>query len=166
MQNSDLISTISDFQNSWVQERPDLDPAAVATDLRMQLVARHFADSSNSALSGFDLEWWEYDMLSALRRIGKPYECAVNSMNDILPLTSGALTHRLNRLVERKLVTRRGDEDDRRRVLVKLTSKGLRLVNHAATARFQAAENTVDRLSDTERASLDRILNKLLPNAV
>ncbi len=166
MPKNEPLSTITQFKDAWTHERPDLDPTAVATDLRMQLVARHFADSSNSALADFDLEWWEYDVLSALRRIGKPYICAVNSMNDILPLTSGALTHRLNRLVDRKLVTRRGDDDDRRRVLVKLTSKGLRLVNNAATARFQAAESTVDSLSETDRASLDRILDKLLVNTV
>lgn len=166
MKNRELISTISDFKNAWTEERPDLDPAAVATDLRMQLVARHFVDSSNSALADFDLEWWEYDMLSALRRIGKPYVCAVNSISDILPITSGALTHRLNRLVERELVTRQGDDDDRRRVMVKLTSKGLRLVNRAATARFQAAENTVESLSGSERSNLDRILDKLLPVAI
>jgi DNA-binding MarR family transcriptional regulator len=142
-----------------------LDSTAVATDLRMQLVALHFADSCNSALADFNLEWWEYDVLSALRRIGKPYICAVNSMNDILPLTSGALTHRLNRLIDRKLVTRRVDDHDGRRVLAKLTSKGVRLVNSAATARFQAAENTVQALSNTDRENLDRILDKLIPNA-
>ncbi|MFT4728368.1 MAG: DNA-binding MarR family transcriptional regulator [Granulosicoccus sp.] len=166
MHKNELVGTIAEFKNAWTQERPDLDPTAVATDLRMQLVARHFANSSNSALSDFDLEWWEYDVLSALRRIGKPYVCAANSINDILPLTSGALTHRLNRLVDRKLVTRRGDDHDRRRVLVKLTSKGLSLVNSAAKARFQAAENTVQALSNTDRANLDRILDKLLPAAL
>lgn len=162
MSNSEQLTTISEFKNTWAHERPDLDPAAVATDLRMQLVARHFADSSSSALSEFDLEWWEYDMLSALRRVGSPFICAVNSLNDILPLTSGALTHRLNRLVERKLVTRQNDKADRRRVLVRLTPKGLGLVDSAATARFDAAENAVDSLSKTERSSLDRLLDKLL----
>ncbi len=162
MPKNELVRTISEFESAWAHERPDLNPAAVATDLRMQLVARHFLDSSNSALANFDLEWWEYDVISALRRMGRPYECAVNSMNDILPLSSGALTHRLNRLVARKLVTRRTDDNDRRRVLVKLTAKGLVLVDNAATARFDAAQSTVNTLSEREWTSLNRILEKLL----
>lgn len=162
MRNPEQLTTISEFKKTWAHERPDLDPAAVATDLRMQLVARYFADSSSTALSDFDLEWCEYDMLSALRRVGSPYKCTVSSLNDILPLTSGALTHRLNLLVGRKLVTRQNDEADRRRVLVKLTPKGLRLVETAATARFQAAQSVVDILSGSEKKSLDLLLDKLI----
>lgn len=162
MQNGYVPEAISDFENDWSLERPDLDPAGVSLDMRVQCVAHHFSEATSEALAAFDLEWWEYDVLSELRRLGKPYERSVNEINDILPLSSGARTHRLNRLVQRQLVTRRNDDIDRRRVMVRLTEAGFRLVDEAATARFSAAGNAANGLSNAEKARLNTLLNKLL----
>lgn len=134
--------------------------------MRVQMVANHFCKLASEALLEFELEWWEYDVLSELRRIGKPYESSVNELSDILPLTSGARTHRLNRLVERELVTRRQDEIDRRRVLVKLSKAGFNLVDQAATSRFSAAERAINVLSRSEKNRLNTMLNKILTESL
>lgn len=160
--NNHFCIAISDFESDWSSQRPDLDPKSVSIEMRLQMVARHFSDRASQALSEFDLEWWEYDFLSKLRRVGKPYECAVSELSDLLPLSSGAKTNRLNHLIDRKLVTRRHDEIDRRRVLVKLTRQGFKLVDSAATARFDAAEDVVNVLSKIERKQLNASLNKIL----
>ena len=157
-----MPQTIDIFEDCWVAERPDLDPEAVSTDLRLQLAALRFSQNSTAALTEFDLEWWEYDVLSALRRQGQPYECAVNEISDILPLSSGALTNRLDRLVKRQLVSRKNDTEDRRRVLVRLTSKGFALADQAATKRFAAAAKSLDRLTESEWNTLDTLLDKLI----
>jgi len=162
MQNSYIPEAISHFEADWSAQRPDLDPTGVSMDMRIQMVALHFYKLASEALLEFDLEWWEYDVLSELRRIGKPYESAVNDLSDILPLSSGARTHRLNRLVERKLVNRRHDDVDRRRVLVKLSTAGFRLVDNAATARFSAADEAMNVLSKTEKNRMNTMLNKIL----
>ena len=107
------MQAIDYFEDSWSLERPDLDPEAVSTDLRLQLVAHQFSQNSTAALTEFGLELWEYDVLSALRRQGEPFECAVSAISDILPLSSGALTNRLDRLVKRRLVSRKNDTKDR-----------------------------------------------------
>lgn len=162
MQNGYVPEAISNFESDWSVERPDLNPSGVSLDMRLQCVAHHFSEATSEALAAFDLEWWEYDVLSELRRLGKPYERSVNEINDILPLSSGARTHRLNRLVQRQLVTRRNDDIDRRRVMVRLTDAGFQLVDEAATARFSAAAHAAGRLSHTEKARLNTLLNKLL----
>lgn len=162
MQNSYIPEAISHFESDWSAQRPDLDPRGVSMDMRIQMVAHHFYAQASEALLEFDLEWWEYDVLSELRRIGKPYESAVNDLSDILPLSSGARTHRLNRLVKRKLVTRRHDDVDRRRVLVKLSKAGFNLVENAATARFSAADNAMNVLSKTEKTRINALLDKIL----
>jgi len=166
MRNFDSENVIQAFEKSWIKQRPDLNPGSVSLDMRLQLAARKFFDTSNLALKDFDLEWWEYDVLSALRRAGSPYESPVNSLNDILPLTSGALTNRINQLLARQLVTRRNDSKDRRRVLVRLSSTGKKLVDAAATARFEAANNTASALNGNEQLQLNRLLDKLIADEI
>lgn len=166
MPNSEAENVIQVFEKSWIEQRPDLDPSGVGSDMRLQLAARKFLDNSNTALLSFKLEWWEYDVLSALRRAGKPYECPVNKLNDILPLSSGALTHRINQLLSRKLVTRRHDSKDRRRVMVRLSAAGKRLVDAAASARFEVANQTANVLSSSEQAQLNSLLDKLIADEI
>ena len=156
------LPIMDSFESDWVDQRPDLDSSAVVTDMRLQLAARQCLESSNSSLAEFNLEWWEYDVLSSLRRVGPPYESPVNGINDILPITSGALTNRLNRLMERQLITRRHDTNDRRKVLVSLSTKGLNLINVAVSARFDAANTATSTLNKREQKQLDKLLNKLI----
>ena len=150
------------FEDDWSEQRPDLDPSAVATELRLQQLSRRNWERNVDALATLDLEWWAYDLLSELRRLGPPYQCPVNQLSKIIPLTSGALTHRLDGLVERKLVSRGSDANDRRKVLIKLTAVGRKLVDKAATARFEAAEEAFEPLTKTERKKLNTLFDKLL----
>lgn len=98
--------------------------------------------------------------------MGAPYECPVNQLSKIIPLTSGALTHRLDGLVERKLVRRGADKQDRRKVIIKLTAAGKKLVDKAATARFDASDLAFRALTKAERKSLDKLCDKLLSTSV
>lgn len=98
--------------------------------------------------------------------MGAPYECPVNQLSKIIPLTSGALTHRLDGLVERKLVRRGTDKQDRRKVIIKLTAVGKKLVDKAATARFNASDLAFQALTKAERKSLDMLCDKLLSTSV
>ena len=166
MSDNNALNIIQVFEKSWINQRPDLDPSSVSIDMRMQLAARKFLDTSNLALAEYDLEWWEYDVLSALRRAGEPYESPVNKLSDILPLTSGALTNRINQLLARKLVTRRNDSKDRRRVMVRLSASGKKLVDAAATARFEAANDTANVLSNVEQTQLNGLLDKLIADKI
>jgi len=52
------------------------------------------------------------------------------------------MTSRLDRLVARKLVLRRADEDDGRLVLVRLTAAGRRRVDGALTALLHSERET------------------------
>ena len=54
-------------------------------------------------------------------------------------LTSGAMTHRLDRLETSGWIERRPDPDDRRGVKVHLTKSGRDLVDRAIEARFEEA---------------------------
>ena len=47
--------------------------------LRIQTLAKTLADQVTADFVGLDLEWWEYDALSVLRRQGEPFQMAAIS---------------------------------------------------------------------------------------
>ena len=162
MDSSGNIDVIDELQNDWSQQRPDLDPEPVGVVLRIQALAKILGDQTALRLQEFDLQWWQYDVLSALRRKGKPFVMAATELADASMLTSGAMTNRIDRLEEEGLVRRRKDAGDRRRVLVQLTQKGLKLIENATEARFDAAMNAVGSLSTQQRHSLNNLLRRVM----
>ncbi len=157
--NKDLID---ELQSDWNQQRPDLDPEPMGVVLRIQALAKILGDQTAARLQEFDLQWWQYDVLSTLRRQGEPFVLAATELADFSMLTSGAMTNRIDRLEEEGLVRRRKDDEDRRRVLVQLTRKGLKLIEGATEARFEAAMDALDGLNTRQRESLSNLLRLVL----
>ncbi len=157
--NKDLID---ELQRDWSQQRPDLDPEPMGVVLRIQALAKILGDQTASRLQEFDLQWWQYDVLSTLRRQGDPFVLAATELADCSMLTSGAMTNRIDRLEKEKLVRRLKDDEDRRRVLVQLTQKGLKLIEGATEARFEAAMDALEGLSSRQRESLSNLLRLVL----
>jgi DNA-binding MarR family transcriptional regulator len=154
--------TIDDLQENWSEQRPDLDPEPMGVVLRIQALAKILGDQTAARLQEYDLQWWQYDVLSTLRRQGEPFNLAATELADSAMLTSGAMTNRIDRLEEEGLVKRRKDHDDRRRVLVELTAKGLKLIEGATEARFEAAMDALNGLDDRQRKSLSDLLRMVL----
>lgn len=150
------------WQADWQAQGVDLDRDALGVVLRVQALARRFEEQVAACLDAFGLAWWQYDVLSALRRQGPPYALGASELAAAGELTSGALTTRIDRLVEAGLVERRRGETDRRRVQVRLTKRGLALVDRAARARFEAAEAALAGLSAADRRRLNRLLRGVL----
>ena len=146
----------------WGEERPDVDVAGLAVVVRIQHLAKALTDHAGRALEPLDLTLWEYDVLSALRRQGAPYRMAASNLARASLLSSGAMTHRINRLEQAGLVARSPDAEDRRAVLVGLTSRGVALIDAAIEARTLAANQSLAPLDAAERNALARLLRKLL----
>ena len=58
---------------AWHKERPDLDVRPLQVLSRVSRLARHLDRARRAAFVAHDLEGWEFDVLTALRRAGKPY---------------------------------------------------------------------------------------------
>ena len=108
----------------WRRERPDLDVEPLEVFSRVTRLARHLDRARRAAFSSHELDGWEFDVLSALRRAGKPYEMSPGALVTATLVTSGTMTNRIDRLEERGLVERHRSPDDRRGVLVSLTDEG------------------------------------------
>ena len=152
---------VDDMLAQWREERPDLDPTGMAVVLRVGLLAGVFADRLKDILAPAGLAPWEYDVLSALRRSDPRRGLSPTELCRSAQLTSGAMTHRLDRLEERGLVRRRTAREDRRGVRVSLTSRGRRLVDGIVGARMADAAESLGALGRVETRELTRLLRRL-----
>jgi DNA-binding MarR family transcriptional regulator len=148
--------------DDWTEERPDLDSSPLAIVTRVHVLGKRFRRETRKALRPFRLELWEYDVLAALRRQGEPFELPPTTLAKLGMLTTGAMTNRIDRLEERDLVERRPDPEDRRSLYVKLTAKGLNLIDQAVSARMKAAAASISILNDGETGTLEHLLKKLI----
>jgi DNA-binding MarR family transcriptional regulator len=146
----------------WAEQRPELDCSALGVVVRIQLLGKLLGESAEEALVEFGLKLWEYDVLSALRRQGEPYELPASDLARDSMLTSGTITTRIDGLQKRGLVERRPGQTDRRVVRIRLTQAGLDAVDAALQARLARADEQLKSLPNKERQALSSALRKIL----
>lgn len=153
---------VDDILEQWSDERPELDAASLGVVIRVMALYRAFLRQASGALQPLELELHEYDVLAALRRQGKPYELAASALAAETGLSTGAMTNRVDKLEQRKLVRRRADKADRRGVNVSLTAGGVRMIDAAIGLRLDAADEALATLSAAERKRLAALLRKVV----
>lgn len=147
---------------AWGRERADLDFGPLEVLSRVDRLARHLDRARRAAFDASDVEPWEFDVLSALRRAGEPYELSPKMLLQQTLVSSGTMTNRVDRLAARGLVARRTDPKDGRGILVSLTAEGRAAVD-AAIADLLAAERAIlAGVSDTEQDQLSGLLRRLI----
>ncbi|MEH6782137.1 MAG: MarR family transcriptional regulator, partial [Rhodoglobus sp.] len=103
---------------AWSRERPDLDFAPLHVLSRVGRLAKHLERARKAAFAVAGVEPWEFDVLSALRKAGAPYQLSPTALVQQTMVSSGTMTNRIDRMVTRKLVERRTDPNDGRGVIV------------------------------------------------
>lgn len=79
-----------------------------------------------------------------------------------LAVTTGTLTIAINSLVKKNYVERVRSEQDRRVVLVSLTTKGKRAYEHHKQFHEQMIAATTEQLSEEEKIVLEKALRKIM----
>lgn len=146
---------------AWRRERPDLDVSPLEVLSRLSRLARQLDLARRSAFAEQDLQVWEFDVLSALRRSGAPYRLSPGALLNQNLVTSGTMTNRIDRLAQRGLVRREPDPHDRRGVLVLLTSDGLTRVDAALTHLLSREQELLAALTERRRQELADLLREL-----
>jgi DNA-binding MarR family transcriptional regulator len=147
---------------AWRRERPDLDVRPLEVLSRVSRLARHLDLARRGAFSRHDLETWEFDVLSALRRAGAPYRLSPGALLTLTLVTSGTMTNRIDRLEGKGLVERQPSPDDRRGVLVQLTDAGLERVDAAFAALLDTERTLLGELPESDRIALVDLLRQVL----
>ncbi len=146
----------------WQAERPDLDVAPLQVLSRVSRLARHLDRARRAAFAAHGLETWEFDVLSALRRQGPPYQLSPGSLLRATLVTSGTMTNRIDRLAEAGLVRRHRDQQDKRGVLVQLTDRGRSTVDAAMSDLLSRERELLTGLDAARQEDLAGLLRVLL----
>jgi DNA-binding MarR family transcriptional regulator len=148
--------------SAWRRERPDLDVSPLEVLSRVSRLARRLDRVRGAAFAQKGLDGWEFDVLSALRRAGTPYELSPGQLVTETLVTSGTMTNRVDRLVARGWVEREPDPSDRRGVIVRLTPDGMAVVDSALSDLLAHEHELLAELGTDERDDLAGLLRRLL----
>ncbi|RZI93456.1 MAG: MarR family transcriptional regulator [Microbacterium sp.] len=160
--NTPGADEVDELVLAWRRERDDLDLAPVEVFSRISRLGRLLDLARRDAFTAHAIEPWEFDVLAALRRAGKPYQLSPGQLLKETMVTSGTMTNRIDRLTERGLVDRSPDPTDRRGVLVGLTTAGKRAVDGAFETLLASERDLLGELSAAERRQLADLLKRLM----
>ncbi|BAZ48687.1 transcriptional regulator, MarR family protein [Nostoc sp. NIES-4103] len=146
----------------WQRERPDLDVSPMGIIGRIGRLAKYLERSLQQTFSEFGLNVGEFDVLAALRRSGQPYQLSPTELFNTLMVSSGTMTHRIDRLEQSELVKRIPDSSDRRGTLIQLTDKGFNVIEKAVEAHVRNEHRILSVLEESEHKTLADLLRKLL----
>ena len=153
---------IDTYIAEWRRERPDLDATPMGIIARIGRLSRLFDAALLVVFSKYGVTSGEFEVLTALRRAGRPYQLSPSELARAMLLSAGAMTNRIDRLVEAGLVERTADPADRRGSPVHLSTAGLTLVDRAIADHFANEQRLLERLTPDEQDELGRLLRTLL----
>ncbi|MBC9227566.1 MarR family transcriptional regulator [Aeromicrobium sp. 636] len=155
------MDEVDEIVAAWRVERPDAEVTPLEVFSRLTRLAKHLERLRKQAFATHELDVWEWDVLSALRRSGEPYELSPGQLVAATMVTSGTMTNRVDRLVARGLVQRRPAPSDRRGVLVRLTAEGRARVDGALDTLLALESAILEDLPEAEREHVAQALRTL-----
>jgi DNA-binding MarR family transcriptional regulator len=150
--------------DAWRRERPDLDVTPLAVLSRVTRLARHLDRERRAAFAEQGLEAYEFDVLTALRRAGPPYELTPGQLVRETLVGSGTMTNRLDRLQARGLIGRRPDPEDGRARRIRLTDQGRDRADNAVADLLDRERQLLAGLSEPDRDRLAQLLRTVVVN--
>lgn len=158
----DPTDDVDAIVDAWRRELPDLDVEPLHVFSRVSRLARLLDLDRMSAFARHALEGWEFDVLSALRRSGEPYQLSPGRLVQETLVTSGTMTNRIDRLAAKGWVERLPSPADRRGVIVRLTKGGQETVDAAMADLLARERELLADMPGEERATLRTALRRLL----
>jgi DNA-binding MarR family transcriptional regulator len=153
---------IDQFIDQLGRELPDVTPGAVDILGRIERLTLLLHGTRLSYSRDYGVSFAESDVLAALRLAGPPFELTPTVIAANVVITSGGMTKRLDRLEAAGLIERRPDPSDRRGSLIRLTDRGLKLIDEVLENTFESEARLVAGLTKAERETLASLLRKLL----
>jgi DNA-binding MarR family transcriptional regulator len=153
---------VDGYLGQWATQRPDLDVSPMGLVGRLSRASRLMELGIKDYFATQGLEPWEFDVLATLRRSGPPYTLSPKDLVASTMVSSAAMTNRVDRLLQRGLVTREIDSDNRRRVLISLAPQGLELVDRVVGGHLANERKLLAGLDAAECQELSRLLSRLL----
>ncbi|MFF2452005.1 MarR family winged helix-turn-helix transcriptional regulator [Isoptericola sp. NPDC058082] len=144
----------------WAERLPGVDTSPADVGARVRRIAALLEVEVSGDLATRDVTRAELDVLTALRRSGRPLRAG--EITTMTGSPGASITKRLDRLERAGLVERAVHERDKRGVLVALTVEGEELVDELFPRQIEHERAALVDLSEAERAELGRLLAVVL----
>lgn len=145
----------------WQHERPDIDPSPMALCGQIWRTAEILRQQVNQNHANNTMDGARSDVLFTLRRQGKGQSLSPTQMSAEMMLSTSAMTNRLDKLEQAKLIKRLPDPIDRRGLKIALTQKGFDLADKMIASHVKTEANMLKNLTQTEQATLLKLLAKI-----
>ena len=133
-----------------------LENERIKAFLNIKYTAGWLDHKVNELLQPFKISEQQYNILRILR--GAEEALTVNSVKERMIRKSPNATRLMDKLCNKKLIERMRCENDRRVVYVKISDKGLRLLNDIKIDRL---DKQLEALTDDEAKTLNMLLDKI-----
>lgn len=124
--------------------------------INIKYTANWLENIGNAFLKHAKISMQQYNILRILRGAGKAV--TVNTVKERMVQKSPNATRLMDKLCDKKLLERTRCENDRRVVYVKITDKGLRLLN---TINIREFDQHMNKITKDEAKMLNQILDKI-----
>lgn len=156
------MDQVDSVMEQWRAARPDLDMSMMGLIGRLSRATKQMQVVAEQTFAPHGLNMAGFDVLSALRRSGSPYELSAGDLLASMMITSGTMTNRIDQLEKSGLVRRADDPNDARKAIVCLTPEGLKRIERAIVDHVAAQRQIVLKaLTPEEVKQLDGLLLKL-----
>ncbi|MHA2940244.1 MarR family winged helix-turn-helix transcriptional regulator [Vibrio sp. RC27] len=144
----------------WKEAKPDLDCSAMGIVGRLARVESVWKKQLSHVFKHHKLSGIEFDILATLCRSQMPL--TPTDLYTTLMLSSGAMSTRIEALVQRGLIERILSAEDRRSCKVTLTEQGKNLINLAVEAHVMNMNEMLSMLDEDEKVQCAALLKKIL----
>jgi DNA-binding MarR family transcriptional regulator len=146
-----------------VRRHPDLDPSACEAYLNILRAGDEAYRRSESFFSEHNMSPGRFTVMMLLydKMEGRPVPQTPADLAELAGVTRATMTGLVDTLERDGLVTRKHDSGDRRMMLIHLTPKGHSTLDAVMPGHFKQMAAQMAPLSENERKTLVRLLNKL-----
>ncbi|GEO80190.1 MarR family winged helix-turn-helix transcriptional regulator [Pararhodospirillum oryzae] len=156
------MDSVDRLLDQWHRERPDLDVGPMGVIGRLIRIREHLMEAMARVHKAHGLTPAGFDVLATLRRAGPPHALSPSALVESTLVTSGTMTHRLDRLEAAGWIERRPNPEDGRGSVVALTPAGFALIDHVIADHVAAQHRLLAALPAPTRARLDADLKAWL----
>lgn len=125
-------------------------------------LSKRLAQWYDRQLADLDVSAGEWNVLQSLARQPAAAPLTPSRLAEASGIAPSSMTHRLDRMVDRGLVTRDPDPDNRTRVLVRLSAAGRNLFAMAILDSNMVESDLTASLSDRQKEQLIGLLDRLI----
>ena len=119
-------------------------------------------EKSAEHLKQFALSVEQYNVLLILEKLGETTANMSTIQNSMVSKMSNT-TRLVEKLRLKGLLTREQSQENRRKVEINITEKGILLLNEIETSQIQKEKEIVKNLTKRDLLTLNKLLNKLKP---